>query len=135
MSVPSQDMAHAVALALAKDRVAALATRKPCSEPGCDSYEGPHGDGLCRKHSKESLRSRMAFEERVAEDLNLEAADLVMRAARVAAGKGRVAQVREALEIGGLVDPRESVGQKGPGGVIVQIGITLPGLPGGATID
>jgi hypothetical protein len=135
VNVPAIEAAQALALAVAKDRAAALATRNPCQEPGCDGVEGPHGDGLCRKHSKVSLRTKLAFEEQVAAELEVEGAGLVMKAARVAAGRGRVAQVREALEIGGLVDPKESAGQKGPGGVIVQIGITLPGLPGGATID
>lgn len=134
-AAPVLDANRALELAADGDRNASLLARRECSEPGCDGFEGPHGDGLCRKHSKVSLKRRMAFEEQVAGDLEVEGATLVMQAARVASRKGRVAQVREALEIGGLVDPKESAGKGGPGGVIVQIGITLPGLPGGAVIE
>lgn len=122
-------------LAASRERVALVAARRTCDEPGCDAFEGPHEDGKCRKHSRRSMAVKQSFEEQLQQEIAVEATNLVMRGARIAAMKGRVNQVREALELAGLAEPKESSSAGGPGGVIVQIGITLPGLPGGAQID
>ncbi len=110
--------------------------RTRCAHVGCDSLAA-QSDRKCYKHSKYHLVSSSIVEE-VNERLKSfapEAADLAMEAARAGAANGDHKAAAWILTHSGVVKPvgPAPAGPTGGPGLVVQVGIILPGLPGAET--
>jgi hypothetical protein len=128
----SDDLVEAVEAALvpSSEYEELKPVRQQCVHPGCDKF-ARRSDGRCNLHSGFRVRAGQRV-KMSAEAMALDS-DFYRRehkkATKIAASKGDARPAEFALQHLGVVKPIE---QKGPqGGVIVQVGVVLPGLKEG----
>lgn len=102
-----------------------------CKHPGCDNAVC-RTDGMCARHSRYRVVNAAIVKETEERLLALapEMVDVAADGARRQAAEGDPKGAIELLKLSGAVKPPSPTVGTG-GGLIVQVGIVLPGLPGG----
>jgi len=131
--LPDLDAVAIAAESSALPTIHEVAAQK-CRQVGCENLAA-RSDGRCYRHSKfRPVRDDVVNDvnERLKE-FAPEAADLVMEAARNGVAEGDHKAAAWILTHSGVVKP-VGPAQSAPaagGGLVVNVGIVLPGLPGG----